>query len=147
MPDPGSSVDLHALREAAELGLAAGKNVDVHGLGCSMGAWFQKAQAIRLGPVDQGRLYWGQVLVLARPEGWVAHRLIARKRDGRLVTKADAFGFFDEPACRVEDVRGQVLGVFRQGQFYSCKSFPFLIRAFFSLLRGWRVRIFPSRRA
>ncbi len=55
-----------------------------------------KVQVRRVGVQD---MRVGQVLVFENQGQWVAHRLIAKQEDGKLITKGDGTAMEGQPGC------------------------------------------------
>lgn len=83
--------------------------------GRSMGVAWTRAEAVVVRAVPQRCPGWGSIVVGLRRDRWVAHRLLLGWGD-RLVTKGDARWTWDAPPLRVEDIRGVVVALVRDGR-------------------------------
>ncbi len=98
--------------------LKSGKNLRFQATGQSMHPFIKNGQVIVIQPMDSNALRTGDVVFFrnkSSESSYVAHRLIAKQKDGVLITKGDARKETDEPV-NPNQVLGKVVTVEKSGR-------------------------------
>jgi signal peptidase I len=92
--------------------LSQGKTVQVPVYGMSMFPILMPGDKVQVRRVGVQDMRVGQVLVFENQGQWVAHRLIAKQEDGKLITKGDGQPWKDNPVAP-ESAKGIIIKVIK----------------------------------
>lgn len=129
--------------------LSAGRAVTFHIRGSSMSPFLRAGDLVTLEIVRDGDLRIGTLVAVRAEEEhtFLVHRLVARRADGRYLTRGDAAPTLD-PAVDREAIIGQVTTVRRNGRRIRCGLGPEGRAIAFLSRRGWLLpALLPLRRA
>ncbi len=104
--------------------LKRGKNLRFQAMGQSMYPFIKNGQIIVIQPMEPSALKTGDVVFFRNKKSkssYIAHRLIAKQKDGVLITKGDARKDADEPV-NPNQVLGKVVTVEKSGRAVSLNN-------------------------
>lgn len=120
MSDEGRIIDGNEAREIGASLLSEGRSVRFKLGGSSMFPFLRQGDVAAIDPLPMSQLKLGQVIVFENNGRWIAHRLVAIKKDGnslRLLAQGDSVKTPDSPVLEAHYLG--VIGSFsRNGKYH-----------------------------